>query len=166
MENPPAKFFRLAPGKEVRLRSAYIIKCESVIKDENTGEITEVHCSYDKATKSGMHDSNRKVKGTLHWVSFRHAVTAEIRIYDRLFMVENPDNYEEGKSYKNYLNPDSLKVRTGYLEPSVVSAKVGEKYQFERTGYYNVDYDSRPEKLVFNCVVPLKDSWAKIEKAK
>jgi len=157
MENPESKFFRLAPGREVRLRSAYIIKCESVVKDPDNGRITEVHCTYDPETKSGMPQSNRKVKGTLHWVSLRHAVKAEIRVYDRLFIVENPDNAEEGKTYKDYLNPDSLQVTTGYIEPSVAHAEAGRKFQFERLGYFSVDYDSTAENLVFNCVVTLRD---------
>lgn len=161
MEDPPGKFFRLAPGREVRLRSAYIIKCESVVKDPETGQILEVHCTYDPETKSGMPQSNRKVKGTLHWVSVRHALKAEIRIYDRLFTVENPDNAEEGKTYKDYLNPNSLQVTAGYIEPSVAHAEAGRKFQFERLGYYSVDYDSVPEKLVFNCVVTLKDKRPK-----
>ncbi|MEI7492371.1 MAG: glutamine--tRNA ligase/YqeY domain fusion protein [Bacteroidota bacterium] len=165
MEDPPGKFFRLAPGREVRLRSAYIIKCESVVRDPQNGQILEIHCTYDPETKSGMPQSNRKVKGTLHWVSLRHAVKAEIRVYDRLFMVENPDNAEEGKTYKDYLNPDSLQIRTGYLEPSVRDAAPLQKYQFERLGYYNVDYDSSPENLVFNCIVPLRDGRVK-EKTK
>jgi len=161
MENPPNKFFRLAPGREVRLRSAYIIKCESVIKDNISGQIQEVHCIYDPATKSGLPESKRKVKGTLHWVSVKHALKTEIRLYDRLFMVENPDNPEEGKTYKDYLNPNSLQVKTGYIEPSVKNAVPLQKFQFERLGYYNVDYDSKPEHLVFNCIVPLKDGWIK-----
>jgi len=161
MEDPPGKFFRLAPGREVRLRSAYIIKCESVVKDPETGQILEVHCTYDSETKSGMPQSNRKVKGTLHWVSVRHALKAEIRIYDRLFTVENPDNAEEGKTYKDYLNPNSLQLTVGYIEPSVAHAEAGRKFQFERLGYYSVDYDSAPEKLVFNCVVTLKDKRPK-----
>jgi len=166
MENPPDKFFRLAPGREVRLRSAYIIKCESVVKDQINGRIIEVHCTYDKATKSGMPESKRKVKGTLHWVSVQHAITAEIRLYDRLFLVENPDNQEDGKTYKDYLNPDSLQIKTGYIEPSVQNVIPGQKFQFERLGYYNLDYDSKPGKLVFNCVVPLKDSGYRKEKGK
>ncbi|MEI8005556.1 MAG: glutamine--tRNA ligase/YqeY domain fusion protein [Bacteroidota bacterium] len=157
MEDPESKFFRLAPGREVRLRSAYIIKCESVVKDPDSGLITEVHCTYDPETKSGMPQSNRKVKGTLHWVSVRHAVKAEIRVYDRLFIVENPDNAEEGKTYMDYLNPDSLQVTTGYIEPSVAHAEAGRKFQFERIGYFSVDYDSTAENLVFNCVVTLRD---------
>ena len=166
MEDPPAKFFRLAPGREVRLRSAYIVKCESFTKDPVSGKILEVHCSYDPGSKSGMPESNRKVKGTLHWVSVKHAIKAEIRLYDRLFRVENPDNAEEGKTYKDFLNTDSLEIKTGYIEPSVQSATPGQKFQFERLGYYCVDYDSNPETLVFNCIVPLRDSWAKKEKAK
>jgi glutaminyl-tRNA synthetase len=161
MENPQGKFFRLAPGKEVRLRSAYIIKCESVIKDPLSGRIMEVHCTYDPLTKSGMPESNRKVKGTLHWVSVKHALKAEIRLYDRLFTVENPDNAEEGKTYIDYLNPDSLQVKTGYIEPSVKNVLPLEKLQFERLGYFSVDYDSTAENLVFNCVVTLKDKRPK-----
>jgi glutaminyl-tRNA synthetase len=164
MTDPPKKFFRLSPGSEVRLRAAYIIRCESVVKDPGTGEITEIHCSYDPNTKSGMPESNRKVKGTLHWLSAKHAVTAEVRLYDRLFIKENPDDAEEGKDYRDYLNPDSLKVIKGYIEPSVINAKAGDNYQFERIGYFFVDKDSKKENLVFNRTVTLKDSWAKIEK--
>jgi glutaminyl-tRNA synthetase len=159
MEDPPNKFFRLAPGREVRLKAAYIIRCERVVKDPGTGEITEIHCTYDPQTKSGMPDSNRKVKGTLHWVSVKHAVDAEIRLYDRLFSKENPDDAEEGKTYKDYLNQDSLKLITAKVEPSVSNAVISDKYQFERIGYFSVDYDSTPENLVFNRVVPLKASW-------
>ncbi|TRZ76673.1 MAG: glutamine--tRNA ligase/YqeY domain fusion protein [Bacteroidetes bacterium] len=166
MEDPPNKFFRLAPGREVRLRSAYIIKCESIVKDPANGRIIEVHCTYDKATKSGLPDSNRKVKGTLHWVSVKHAIKAEIRLYDRLFSVENPDNPEDGMTYKDYLNPDSLQIKTGNIEPSVQNAAHGQKFQFERLGYYSVDYESTPDNLVFNCVVPLKDSRTRKEKGK
>lgn len=166
MEDPPNKFFRLAPGREVRLKAAYIIRCESVVKDPKTDEIAEIHCTYDPQTKSGMPDSNRKVKGTLHWVSEKQAVTAEIRLYDRLFTKENPDDIEEGKTYKDYLNPDSLKVITAMIEPSVKNARVLDKYQFERTGYFCLDKDSTPQNLVFNRVVSLKDSWSKVEKVK
>jgi glutaminyl-tRNA synthetase len=166
MEDPPNKFFRLAPGREVRLKAAYIIRCESVVKDPVTGEIAGIHCTYDPQTKSGMPESNRKVKGTLHWVSEKQAVKAEVRLYDRLFTIENPDDTEEGKTYKDYLNPDSLKVITAMIEPSVSTAGVLDKYQFERTGYFSVDKDSTPEKLVFNRIVPLRDSWSKIEKVK
>jgi len=161
MEDPPKKFFRLSPGREVRLRYAYIIKCESVEKDPETGEITVIHCTYDPMTRSGMPDSNRKVKGTLHWVSVRHAVESEVRLYDRLFSVSDPDNAEEGKTFKDYLNHDSLKVVKGYLEPSIRTAKEGEKFQFERIGYFVVDKDSDPDALVFNRVVTLRDSWAR-----
>jgi glutaminyl-tRNA synthetase len=164
MEDPPKKFFRLSPGSEVRLRAGYIIRCESVVKDPETGEITEIHCTYDPNTKSGMPESNRKVKGTLHWVSAKHAVMAEVRLYDRLFKKENPDDAEEGKNYKDYLNPYSLKVIKGYIEPSVKKAKAGDHYQFERIGYFSVDKDSTNENLVFNRTVTLKDSWSKIEK--
>ncbi len=163
MENPPSKFFRLAPGREVRLRSAYIVRCESVVKSDS-GEITEIRCTYDPNTRSGMPDSNRKVKGTLHWVSATHAVEAEVRLYDRLFTKENPDDLAEGESYKDYLNPASLKVITGFVEPAAKSALANEKFQFERIGYFSVDPDSNAGKLIFNRVVPLKDSWAKTEK--
>jgi len=166
MEDPPNKFFRLTPGREVRLKAAYIIRCESVVKDPKTGEIAEIHCTYDPQTKSGMPQSNRKVKGTLHWVSEKQAVTAEIRLYDRLFTKENPDDIEEGKTYKDYLNPDSLKVITAMIEPSVKNARILDKYQFERIGYFSVDKDSTPQNLVFNRIVPLKDSWSKVEKVK
>ena len=171
MEDPPNKFFRLAPGREVRLKAAYIIRCDSVVKDPATGEIKEIHCTYDPLTKSGMPESNRKVKGTLHWVSEKHAVKAEIRLYDRLFTKENPDDLEEGESYKDYLNPGSLKIVTAMIEPAVLTPQVETggmtgKYQFERIGYFSMDKDSTPENLVFNRVVPLKDSWAKVEKVK
>ncbi len=161
MEIPPNKFFRLSPGREVRLRSAYIIKCERVVKSPETGEITEVICTYDPNTRSGMPDSNRKVKGTLHWVSARHAVTAEVRLYDRLFTKENPDETEEGKTFRDYLNPDSLKIINALIEPDAGKSLPGEKFQFERIGYFAVDKDSSNDHLVFNRVVPLKDSWTK-----
>lgn len=164
MEDPPKKFFRLVPGSEVRLRASYIIKCESIEKDPLTGEITAIHCTYDPNTKSGMPDSNRKVKGTLHWVSARHAIEADVRLYDRLFLVPDPDDAEEGKTFKDYLNPDSLKEVKGYLEPSILGAESGDKFQFERLGYFSVDPDSTRDKLVMNRVVPLRDSWAKEEK--
>jgi glutaminyl-tRNA synthetase len=164
MEEPSKKFFRLFPGGEVRLRSAYIIRCESVVKNPQTGEISEIHCTYDPDTRSGMPNSNRKIKGTLHWVSVDHAVEAEIRLYDRLFSKENPEDAEEGKDYMDYLNPDSLKVCTGYLEPSVKNTLPGDKFQFERLGYFTVDKDSCADRMIFNRTVALKDSWAKIEK--
>ncbi len=164
MEEPPKKYFRLFPGGEVRLRSAYIIKCESIVKSPQTGEISEIHCTYDPETRSGMPKSNRKVKGTLHWVSVDHVIEAEIRLYDRLFSKENPDDTEEGKDYKDYLNPDSLKVCKGYLEPSVKNAVPGDRFQFERLGYFTVDKDSVADRMIFNRTVTLKDSWAKLEK--
>ncbi|HSN50769.1 MAG TPA: glutamine--tRNA ligase/YqeY domain fusion protein [Bacteroidales bacterium] len=164
MEIPAKKFFRLSPGSEVRLKAAYIIRCESVVKDPGTGEIKEIHCTYDPMTKTGMPESNRKVKGTLHWVSAKHSATAEVRLYDRLFVKESPEDAEEGKDFKDYLNPDSLKTITAFVEPSAVNLVPGDKVQFERLGYFCVDYDSKPGKLILNRTVTLKDSWAKSEK--
>lgn len=163
-EDPPKKFFRLSPGNEVRLRYAYIIKCVSVVKDGATGEITELHCTYDPETKSGSAQSGRKVKGTIHWVSAKHAVDAEVRLYDRLFSSENPAS-EDG-DYKSFINPNSLEVlKKCKVEPSLLNAKVEDRYQFERQGYFCLDsVDSKPEAMVFNKAVGLKDSWAKIEK--
>jgi glutaminyl-tRNA synthetase len=161
MEDPPSKFFRLAPGREVRLKYAYIIRCESVVKDPVSGEITEIHCTHDPETLSGRSESNRKVKGTLHWVSATQCTEAEIRLYDRLFMGENPEDVPEGEDYKKNLNPNSLKVVKGYIESSAANAPVLDKYQFERLGYFCVDSDSKPGNLVFNRTVALKDSWAK-----
>jgi len=164
MENPPKKFFRLTPGGEVRLKSAYIIKCERVVKDEATGEVIEIHCSYDPATKSGGAESGRKVKGTLHWVSAAHALKAEVRLYDFLFTVEDPDEEEEGQDYKSRLNPESLVTYANcQLEPSVAQATIGDRFQFLRQGYFAVDSNSTPEHPVFNRVVSLKDSWAKAQ---
>lgn len=164
MEEPSGKFFRLAPGKEVRLKYAYIIKCESFIKDPITGDITEIHCTHDPETLSGREQSNRKVKGTLHWVSAKHALEAEIRLYDRLFMSEDPEDVEEGVDYKTNLNPDSLKIMKGFVEPSFEGTKPLDKFQFERLGYFCTDSESTAGKLVFNRTVALKDSWAKINK--
>jgi glutaminyl-tRNA synthetase len=159
MENPPKKFFRLSPGNEVRLRYAYIIKCTNVIKDDQ-GQIAELHCTIDPETKSGSAQSSRKVKGTIHWVSEAHAVPAEVRLYDRLFSVEEPGG--EGIDFRTLLNPKSLAVLTHCkLEPSLASAKSGNMFQFERVGYFNVDQESTPGRLVFNRTVPLRDSWAK-----
>lgn len=164
MENPPSKFFRLTPGKEVRLRYAYIVKCESVLKDEATGEIKEVHCTFDPETKSGSEKSNRKVKGTIHWVSAAAAKDIEVRLYDRLFSVEDPASEKEG-DWKDSINPTSLEILSNCkAEPHLVDAKPGEHFQFERLGYFNVDKDSAAEKPVFNRTVALRDSWAKIEK--
>ncbi len=161
MEDPPSKFFRLAPGREVRLKYAYIIKCESVVKDPVSGEITEIHCTYDPETLSGRPESNRKVKGTLHWVSAAHAVEAEIRLYDRLFKSEDPEDVPEGEDYKKNLNPESLKVIRGYVEPFAAGTKALDKFQFERLGYFCTDSDTTASKPVFNRTVALKDSWAK-----
>ncbi|MGE5402367.1 MAG: glutamine--tRNA ligase/YqeY domain fusion protein [Ignavibacteriales bacterium] len=165
-EDPPKKFFRLFPGNEVRLRYAYIIKCNEVIKDEKTGEIKELHCSYYPETKSGSDQSGRKVKGTIHWVSAEHAIQAEVRLYDRLFSVEDPTVEKADTDWKSYLNPDSLQVlSTCLLEPGLADATPGSKYQFERQGYFCVDKDSTRGKLIFNRTVALRDSWAKIEKS-
>ncbi|HLN53628.1 MAG TPA: glutamine--tRNA ligase/YqeY domain fusion protein [Lentimicrobium sp.] len=161
MEDPPHKFFRLAPGREVRLKYSYIVKCEDFVKDPATGEITEIHCTYDPETLSGRSQSNRKVKGTLHWVSATHAIEAEIRLYDRLFKTPDPEDVEEGVDYKVNLNSDSLKVVKGYVEESLASTKPLDKFQFERIGYFCTDSDSIPGRLVFNRTVPLKDSWTK-----
>jgi glutaminyl-tRNA synthetase len=163
-EVPPPKFFRLAPGREVRLRNAYFIKCVDVIKDEN-GKVVELHCTYDPATRGGDAPDGRKVKATLHWVSAKHAVAAEARLYNHLFTKPVPDDVEEGESYLSNLNPDSLIVSTCYVEPSVIGAKPGTRYQFERQGYFCVDRDSTEKKLCFNRTVTLRDSWSKIEKA-
>jgi len=162
MEQPPKKFFRLAPGREVRLRYACLITCNSVVKDEKTGEITELHCTYDPASRGGNAPDGRKVKGTIHWVSVRHTFSAEVRLYDRLFLHENPE--ETGDEFMKHLNPKSLQVVTGRLEPSLAAAKAGEKLQFERLGYFCVDTeDSAPGKPIFNRTVSLRDSWAKLE---
>jgi len=163
MEDPPRKFFRLGPGREVRLKGGYIIKCEDYKKDEN-GKITELYCTYDPETKSGS-GSTRKVKGTLHWVSVKHAVDAEVRLYDRLFLKENPDEVDDdSKDFKSNLNPDSLKVITGKIEPAVMELKKSEKFQFQRLGYFCIDKDSTDEKPVFNRTVTLRDSWSKKNK--
>ncbi len=166
MEEPAKKFFRLAPGREVRLRFAYFIKCEEVVKDPQTGEITELRCTYDPATLGGSAPDGRKVKGTLHWVSARHAVKAEVRLYDRLFTEENPDAAkEEGKDFTAFINPDSLVTLTGCMvEPSLAHAASGSSYQFERQGYFCVDrFDSAAGKPVFNRTVTLRDTWAKLQ---
>ena len=159
-EEANRKFFRLSIGKEVRLKNAYIIQAESVVKDEN-GEIIEIHCTYDPKSRSGSgtEESQRKVKGTLHWVSSKHAVEAEVRLYDRLFSVEAPDGSKD-RDYMEFLNPDSLKVITGYLEPGLRDVKPLEQFQFQRIGYFNVDKESTSGKLIFNRTVGLRDSWA------
>ncbi len=162
MEDPPRKYFRLAPGREVRLRYGYFIKAESVVRDE-AGNIVEIRCTYDPETRGGYAPDGRKVRGTIHWVSAQHAIEAEVRLYDRLFSVPNPLDAGEGKTYLDYLNPDSLQVLRGCkLEPSLAEARPGERFQFERKGYFCVDPDSAPGRLVFNRTVTLRDSWAKL----
>jgi glutaminyl-tRNA synthetase len=165
MEDPPKKFFRLAPGGEVRLRYAYWIKCTDVVKD-SAGNVIELRCSYDPETKGGNNPSDgRKVKATLHWVSADHAVDAEVRLYDRLFTKENPNALEEGEDWRDYLNPESLQViPAAKVEPSLATAKPGDKFQFERKGYFCVDPDSTDGKLVFNRSVTLRDTWANVQK--
>jgi glutaminyl-tRNA synthetase len=163
-EVPPPKYFRLSPGKEVRLRYGYFITAKSVVKNAQ-GEVVEVHCTYDPATRGGNAPDGRKVKATIHWVSAEHAVETEVRIYDRLFTKENPNELEEGQNFTDNLNPNSLEViPNAKLEPSLANAAPGSRYQFERLGYFCVDPDSHPGRLVFNRTVALKDSWAKIEK--
>jgi glutaminyl-tRNA synthetase len=162
MEEAPRKFFRLKPGGEVRLRFAYIIRCDEVIKDDS-GEIIELHCSYDPDTRSGSAAAQRKVKGTIHWVSVEHAVPAEVRLYDRLFKAPDPGSNE---NFLEDLNPDSLEVVDAMLEPSLGDVPAASAFQFERLGYFSTDpIDHTPDKPVFNRVVTLRDSWAKIEKA-
>jgi glutaminyl-tRNA synthetase len=163
MEEPPKKFWRLAPGREVRLRYAYFITCTGVVKDPETGEVTEVHCTYDPETRGGSAPDGRRVKSTLHWVSAEHALDVDVRMYDRLFTAENPS---EG-DFRDHLNPESLAVLDhAKVEPSLGSAGPGNIYQFERKGYFCVDRDSTPERLVFNLTVPLRDTWARIQAAR
>jgi glutaminyl-tRNA synthetase len=165
MEEPPKKFFRLAPGTEVRMRYGFFICCTDVIKDAE-GNILELHCTYDPATRGGNSPDGRKVKGTIHWASVSHSIEAEVRLFDRLFLNENPDDVEEGESFIDNLNPQSLTVLPkAYVEPGLASSKPLDSFQFERLGYFCTDYDSKPGKLVFNRISTLKDSWAKIEKA-
>jgi glutaminyl-tRNA synthetase len=160
-EDPPKKYFRLSPGAEVRLRYAYIIKCVGVVKDDKTGEVVELHCTYDPETKSGSPQSARKVKGTIHWVSAAHALDATVRLYDRLFNVENPG----GENWKSQMNSDSLQIAAGCkVEPGLKGVKPQERFQFERLGYFCADDDSREGALIFNRTVTLRDTWAKIEK--
>jgi glutaminyl-tRNA synthetase len=163
-EDPPKQYFRLAPGREVRLRYGYFVKCTGVVKDAS-GEVTEIHCSYDPATRGGNAPDGRKVKSTIHWVSAGHAIDAEVRLYDTLFTREDPNEAEEGRDFTANLNPQSLEVLSGAkLEPGLSAAKPGANYQFERLGYFSVDPDTTPEKPVFNRTVALRDTWAKIEK--
>ena len=163
-EVPPPKYYRLSPGKEVRLRNAYFITAHSVVKDE-AGNVIEVHCTYDPLSRGGNSPDGRKVKSTIHWVSTAHALSAEVRLYDKLFTKPDPNDYEEGGSVLDNFNPNSLEiVADAKLEPSLADAKAGDRFQFERVGYFCVDPDSTAGKLVFNRTLPLKDSWAKIEK--
>ena len=165
-EDPPKDYHRLAPGREVRLRYAFLIKCERVVKDDSTGAVVEVHCTFDPDTRSGGPSANRKVKGTIHWVSAEHAIAAEVRLYDHLFSTPDPDEAEEGKNYLSNLNPNSLIVLTDCrVEPSLANAAVGSRCQFERQGYFCVDGESSPGQLVFNRTVSLRDTWAKIEQS-
>ncbi len=164
MEDPPKKFFRLYPGNEVRLRYAYFITCTDVIKDEN-GEVVELRCTYDPASRGGNSPDGRKVRGTIHWVSVPHAVDAEIRLYDNLFMKEDPDDVEEGKTFFDYLNPESLEIVSAKAEPMLGNGKPGDSFQFERTGYFVADKKQyTPKNPVFNRSVTLRDTWAKISK--
>jgi glutaminyl-tRNA synthetase len=164
-EDPPKQFFRLSPGREVRLRGGYFIKCTGVVKDEKTGEIVEVYCTYDPETRSGNSPDGRKVKATIHWVSAEHAINAEVRLYENLFTKEDPNDVPEGQEFTVNLNPNSLEVLTdAKLEPSLAGAKAGDRYQFERLGYFCADPDSKLGALVFNRTVALRDTWAKIER--
>src|SRR5690606_33596969 len=163
-ETPPPKYFRLTPGREVRLRYAYFIKCTHVDKDAD-GNVIAVHCTYDPQTRGGNAPDGRKVKSTIHWVSAEHAVDAEVRLYDHLFKTSDPDDVPEGADWKDNINPESLVVvSNAKLEPSLKGAPVGGSYQFERTGYFCVDRDSTEQKLVMNRSVSLKDTWAKVQK--
>ncbi len=165
LEDPPKKFFRLTPGREVRLRYAYYIICVRVVKDEKTGQVVELHCTYDPDTRGGSSPDGRKVKATLHWVSAAHAIKAETRLYDHLFIKENPDE-EKHVNFKTYLNPNSLEIRPFFVEPGLAGAAPGSRYQFERLGYFCVDsVDSSDQALVFNRTVTLRDTWARIQKA-
>jgi glutaminyl-tRNA synthetase len=163
-EDPPKKFYRLAPGREVRLRYAYFITCVGVVKDEQSGEVVELHCTYDPETRGGDSPDGRKVKATLHWVSAAHALEAEVRLYDHLFL--KPEPGQDGQDFRTYFNPKSLEILTSCrVEPGLAGAAPGSRYQFERQGYFCVDPDSSREKPVFNRTVPLRDTWAKVEKA-
>jgi len=165
-EEPPSKFFRLAPGREVRLKHAYYVTCADIVKDEKTGEVVEIHCTYDPETRGGWSKDGRRVKGTLHWVSAEHAIDAEVRLYDHLFTLEDSSDTAAGTDFKDYLNPNSLENLTGCkMEPCLKAVTPGDRFQFLRQGYFCVDPDSTQENLVFNRTVSLRDTWAKIEKA-
>ena len=165
MEDPPRKFYRLAPGREVRLRYAYFITCTNAIKDESTGEVIELRCTYDPATRGGDAPDGRKVKATLHWVSAEHALDAEVRLYDHLILDDDAEG--EGADFLDRVNPDSLEVLTGcQVEPSLAGAEPGSRYQFDRVGYFCVDPDTGPGRLVLNRTVSLRDKWARVQKAR
>ena len=165
METPPKQFFRLSPGREVRLRYGYLVTCQSVVKDPATGEINEIHCTYDPLTRGGNAPDGRKVKSTIHWVSAPHAVDAEVRLYDHLFEIADVSDIPDGEDWKKYLNAKSLVVvPAAKLERSLASAKPGDRCQFERLGYFCVDKESTANKIVFNRTVTLKDDWAKLQK--
>jgi glutaminyl-tRNA synthetase len=165
MEDPPKQFFRLAPGREVRLRYAYFIKCTSVVKDPATGEITELRCTYDPTTRGGDAPDGRKVKATLHWVSAAHAVAAEVRLYDHLFTKEDPDDVPPGQDWRANLNPHSLDTMTACrIEPALATLPVESRVQFERLGYFCVDPDAKPGAPVFNRTLTLRDEWARLQK--
>ena len=163
MEDPPRKFHRLAIGREVRLRYACLVTCTEVVKDEN-GEITEVHCTWDPESRGGAAPDGRKVRGTIHWASARHALKVETRLYDRLFTVENPDEGEEGKTFLDHVNPASRETVTAYVEPSLAEGAAGDHYQLERLGYFTLDPDSSAGDPVLNRTLPLRDSWSKMQK--
>ena len=166
MEDPPRKYFRLAPGREVRLKDAYYITCVDVVKDEQTGEVTELHCTYDPETRGGWSEDGRRVRGTLHWVSAPHALEAEVRLFDHLFTKPNPNDVEAGSDFREHLNPNSLEaLESCQVESSLAGVVPGTQYQFLRTGYFCVDPDSSDEKLVFNRAVTLRDTWAKIQRS-
>ena len=164
-EDPPSKFFRLAPGREVRLRYGYFITCVDVVKDGQTGDVIELHCTYDPASRGGNSPDGRRVKGTIHRVSAAHSLEAEVRLYEYLFTKPDPDEVDEGADWKSNVNPNSLEILTCRVEPSLAGATPGSRYQFERLGYFCVDPDSSGNKLVFNRTATLRDTWAKIEKA-
>jgi glutaminyl-tRNA synthetase len=162
MEHPPGKYFRLAPGQEVRLLGAYYITCSEVIKNE-AGEVVEVRCTYDPESRGGQSPDGRKVKGTIHWLSAQHAIPAEARLYDNLFTKPNPNDTPEGEEFTANINPSSMEVAEIYVEPDLARARVGNSYQFMRQGYFTLDPDSTAEKAVFNRTIPLRDSWAKLQ---
>jgi len=165
-EEPPPKFYRLSPGREVRLKDAYYITCTGVVKDETTGEVVELRATYDLDTYGGTSADGRKVRGTSHWVSADHAIDAEILIYDHLFSTEDPDDVPEGGDFKDNLNPESLVVVSAKLEQGLHKAKPGERFQFLRQGYFVVDPDSTPEAPVFNRTVALRDTWSRMDQAR